>query len=483
MKPGLQQEMLEQLTSRELFDQAHAAAQHYLDGLLERRVFPSPEALEALQVFDEPLPDQPERPSEILRLLEEHGSQATVASAGPRYFGFVTGAALPAAVAARWLADVWDQNPALYVLSPIASQLEAICEKWIVDLLRLPAETVAGFVSGTSSATMCGLAAGRNHLLKRAGWDVIQDGLTGAPPLRVVVGEQAHVTVFKALALLGIGRSRLELVPTDDQGRMRLDALPELDERCLVIVQAGHVNSGSFDPIDEICDRARRLGAWVHVDGAFGLWAAASRAKRVLTRGIEKADSWSADAHKTLNAPYDCGVVLCRHRDALVGALQANDSYILYGNQRDGMLYTPEMSRRSRAIELWATLKALGRSGVEDLVDRLCAHAERFATKLKGNGFRILNDVVFDQVLVACDTPEATRTTLLEIQSAGVCWCGGATWRGEPVIRVSVVSWATTTSDVDRSVAAFVAAREAQSASAGRSAPPSAAAVANQSVP
>jgi glutamate/tyrosine decarboxylase-like PLP-dependent enzyme len=465
MKPGLQQEMLEQLTSRELFDQAHAAAQDYLSGLLERRVFPDAEALRGLEAFDEPLPDQPERPGEILRLLHEHGSPATVASAGARYFGFVTGAALPAALATRWLADVWDQNPALYVLSPIASHLEAICESWIVDLLRLPPETVAGFVSGTSSATLCGLAAGRNHLLKRAGWDAVQEGLQGAPALRVVVNEQAHVTVFKALALLGIGRARLERVPADDQGRMRLEALPALDSTCLVITQAGHVNSGSFDPIDEICDRARRVGAWVHVDGAFGLWAAASRSKCVLTRGIEKADSWSADAHKTLNAPYDCGVALCRHRDALISALQANDSYILYGERRDGMLYTPEMSRRSRAIELWATLKALGRAGVEDLVDRLCAHAERFAARLRGHGFRILNDVVFDQVLVADETPDATRATLAKLQDGGECWCGGAVWNGEPVIRVSVVSWATTAADVDRSVAAFVAARAAVSRS------------------
>jgi glutamate/tyrosine decarboxylase-like PLP-dependent enzyme len=472
MKPGLQQEMLEQLASRDCFDQARAAAYEYLDGLLERRVFPDAEALRGLDAFDEPLPDQPERASEILRLLHEHGSPATVASAGGRYFGFVTGGALPAAVAARWLADVWDQNPALYVLSPIASRLEAICEKWVVDLLRLPSDTVAGFVSGTSSATLCGLAAGRNHLLKRAGWDVIQDGLAGAPPLRVVVGEQAHVTVFKALALLGIGRSRLEMVPVDEQGRMRLEALPELDGTCLVIAQAGHVNSGAFDPIDAICDRARRAGAWVHVDGAFGLWAAASRDKRVLTRGIEKADSWSADAHKTLNVPYDCGIVLCRNRDALVSALQANDSYILYGEQRDGMLFTPEMSRRSRAIELWSSLKALGRAGVEDLVDRLCAHAERLATKLKAQEFRVLNDVVFDQVLVACESPEQTRGTLQEIQASGECWCGGALWNGEPVIRVSVVSWATTAEDVDRAVAAFVTAREAASASAGPIAAP-----------
>ncbi|MGE5264286.1 MAG: pyridoxal phosphate-dependent decarboxylase family protein [Acidobacteriota bacterium] len=456
---NLQEEMVSQIRGREVFEQAKSYAYAYMDGVYDRNVFPTDEAIRALTVFDEPLSPTPCSPDEILRLLHEYGSPATVAETGGRYFGFVVGGSVPSALAAKWLSDVWDQNAALYVISPIVSQLEAVCEKWIVDLLHLPAGTAAGFVSGTSTATLCGLAAGRNELLKRLGWDVNSDGLFGAPTLRVVLGAQAHATVFKALGLLGLGSARVELVPTDAQGRMLVDKLPELDSHCLVIAQAGNVNSGAFDPIDEICDRARRADAWVHVDGAFGLWAAASRTKQVLTRGIEKADSWSVDGHKTLNAPYDCGIVLCKHRDALVSAVQATASYIVYSDKRDGMLYTPEMSRRARVVELWATMKSLGKDGVEELVDRLCGHAGLFASQLQTRGFRILNDVVFNQVLVACDAPELTKATLENIQNSGECWCGGAVWNGEQVIRISVCSWATTTVDVERSVAAFVNAR------------------------
>lgn len=456
----LQGEMLAQARSAELFGQAQAYAREYMDGIRERRVFPGARDLDGLRAFDEPLPESPCDPREILRLLHEHGSPATVATTGGRYFGFVTGGAIPAALAARWLADAWDQVAALYLLSPVVSRLEAICEKWVVDLLGLPAGTVAGLVSGTSAATMCGLAAGRNELLRRQGWDASGRGLFGAPELRVVMTEQAHATVPKALALLGLGRARVELVPADRQGRMIVAKMPDLDARCLVIAQAGNVSTGSFDSLDEIGDRARRSGAWLHVDGAFGLWAASSRSYGNLTRGLEKADSWSVDGHKTLNTPYDCGIILCRDADALVSALQATDSYILYGEHRDGMNYTPEMSRRARAVELWATLKALGRTGVEALVDRLCAHAARFGGELGTRGFRILNDVVFNQVLVACESAELTNATLRHVQESGECWCGGAMWQGEPVIRISVCSWATTTTDVERSVAAFVNARE-----------------------
>ena len=468
MKPGLQQEMLAQVGERELFDRAAAYAREYMNGALQRRVYPDDAAIARLDEFDEALPDQPEAPAEILRRLHEVAAPATVTTTGGRYFGFVTGGALPAAIAARWMADAWDQNPALGVLSPATAKLEEVCERWVRELLQLPESTVAGFVSGTSAATLSGLAAGRNELLRRAGWELNQRGLAGAPPLRVIVGAEAHVTAFKALSLLGIGRGQMEIVPVDDQGRMRPDALPELDGRCLVVAQAGHVNSGAFDPVEEIGARVRRANAWLHVDGAFGLWAAASRSKRVLTRGIELADSWSVDAHKTLSAPYDSGIILCRHRDALVSALQANDTYILYGEQRDGMLYTPEMSRRARAIELWATLRALGRAGIEDLVDRLCAHAERFGRNLRAAGFLVPNDVVFNQVMVRCETPELTRDTLTELQATGECWCGGALWAGEPVIRISVCSWATTEEDVDRSVGAFVVAREAARSAARR---------------
>jgi glutamate/tyrosine decarboxylase-like PLP-dependent enzyme len=304
-----------------------------------------------------------------------------------------------------------------------------------------------------------GLAAARHELLRRQGWDVNAKGLFGAPPIRVVIGAEAHGTAFKALALLGLGRERVELVPVDGQGRMLAAALPALDERTLVLAQAGNVNTGAFDPFQEICDRAGAAGAWVHVDGAFGLWAAASPRLRHLTRGVERADSWSVDAHKTLNAPYDCGIVLCRHPEATVAAMQNTGAYIVYGDQRDGMLYTPEMSRRGRGTELWATLKTLGRSGAAQLVEGLCERARQAAALLRHAGFRVLNEVVYNQVLVACADPEQTLQTLRNLQESRECWCGSSTWQGRTVIRLSVCSWATTPQDIERTVAAFIQAR------------------------
>ncbi|MBI5034539.1 MAG: aspartate aminotransferase family protein [Chloroflexi bacterium] len=471
MNDPIQEKMFAQLRDKELFEHAKSYAYAYMDSVRDRSVFPTDQAIQALSIFDEPLPKAPSDPVPVLRLLHEHGSPATAAQTGGKYFGFVNGSSVPTALAAKWLSDVWDQNAAMYVMSPIVAQLESICEKWMVELLGLPAETSAGFVSGTTTATLCGLATGRNELLKHLGWDVNADGLFGAPNLRVVLGEQAHASVFKALGLIGLGRSRVELVPVDDQGRMMASRLPKLDKDCLVIVQAGNVNSGAFDPIDEICEQARRADAWVHVDGAFGLWAAGSRNKRSLTRGIEKADSWSLDAHKTLNAPYDCGIILCKHRQALVSTMQTTASYLVSSDKRDGMHYTLDMSRRARAVELWATLKSLGQAGVEELVDRLCAHAQAFAELLQTQGFRVLNDIVFNQVLVACDTPELTQATLDNVQKSGECWCGGAVWQGEPVLRISVCSWGTTRADVESSVAAFVRARNKAMASGGVSRP------------
>jgi glutamate/tyrosine decarboxylase-like PLP-dependent enzyme len=443
------------------FETAKTYAYQYMDTVQDRAVFPPQGAIDRLDVFDEPFPDKPCDSEQLLGLLHEFGSPATVAQTGGRYFGFVNGNVVPAALAAKWLSDVWDQNPAVYVISPIAAQLETVCERWLTDLLGLPENTVAGFVSGTSVATLCGLAAGRNLLLKRLGWDVHAKGLFGAPKIRVVLGDQAHASVFKALSILGFGSESAVRVPVDVQGRMVVDQVPALDAHTLVIAQAGNVCTGAFDPFDPICDRAARAGAWVHIDGAFGLWAAGSGNKRFLTHGIEKADSWSVDAHKTLNAPYDCGIILSKHKKALLEAMQASDSYIQYSGKRDGMMYTPEMSRRARGVELWATLKFLGKSGVEELIDGLCDRARQFAERLDAEGFRILNDVVFNQVLVSCDTPEETEATLEKIQQSGECWCGGAVWNGKPVIRISVCSWATTPSDVDRSAAAFAVAREA----------------------
>ncbi len=459
-QPTLQDRLSHQAADRSLLELAKAYAFDYQDTVFDRPPFPSASAVAGLAAFDEPLPASPGDPVVMLRLLHTCGSPATVATTGGRFYGLVTGGIIPPAIAAKWLADAWDQLAALYVTSPVVAKLETLCQQWLVDLFQLPNDSVAGFVSGTSMATLCGLAAARCELLRRAGWDVNAQGLFGAPLMRVVVGEEAHSTVFKALALLGLGRDRVEKVPTDEQGRMLADGLPALDNRTLVIAQAGNVNTGAFDPLEAIGDQARSAGAWLHIDGAFGLWAAASKAKRCLVHGMEKADSWSVDAHKTLNAPYDGGIILCRHRDALVSALQNNGSYIVYSENRDGMLYTPEMSRRGRAIELWATLKTLGRSGIEELVDQLCARARQAAEQLQAKGFRVLNDVVFNQVLVTVDSPDQTTAMVPLLQQSGECWCGSAQWHGLPVIRISVCSWATTEEDIDRLASAFVAARE-----------------------
>jgi len=363
-------------------------------------------------------------------------------------------------VAAKWLSDVWDQNAAFFVTSPIASKLEAVSERWIVELLGLPPQTVAGFVGGTSTALAAGFVTARNALLERQGWDVASRGLFDAPKVRVVIGEHAHGAVLKALAFVGLGCDRVERVPADDQGRMIAERIPALDDRTLLVAQAGNVNSGAFDPLDAICDLAQKANAWVHVDGAFGLWAAASGSKRALVNGMDRADSWAADAHKTLNAPYDCGIILCKHRDKLARAMQASGSYLqTTSGERDGSDFVPEMSRRARAIELWATLKTLGREGVEQLVDQLCERARGVAEGLRAQGFEIENDVVFNQVLVSCETPELTRRTVSNIQQDREIWCGDAIWHSNPVIRVSVCSWATTAADVERTVAAFCAAR------------------------
>ncbi len=456
----LHAQMRTELAEKALFEQVTSYAYHYMDEVSERAVYPTPEAIENLAHFDEPVPEVPQSGAEVLRLLHEFGSPATTAQTGGRYFGFVNGNVVPTALAARWLADTWDQNTALYVMSPIVAQLERVCEQWVVDLLGLPAGSAMGIVGGTSTATMCGLAAARYELLKRQGWDVNANGLFGAPLLRVVVSEQAHGTVLKALALLGLGKNRIERVPADEQGRLKPAELPTLDAHTLLILQAGHVSTGSFDDFTTLCDKAKQAGAWVHIDGAFGLWAAVSPSRKQLTEGIANADSWSVDGHKTLNTPYDCGLILCKERNTLVAAMQASGEYIQYSEQRDSMMYVPDMSRRARAVGLWATLRYLGKQGIAELIDGLCERAAQFGSQLQAAGFHVLNDVVFNQVLVRCDTPTQTQATLRHIQQSGECWCGATMWNGEPAIRISVCSWATTEEDVNRSVQAFIEARE-----------------------
>ncbi|MFH1074720.1 MAG: aminotransferase class V-fold PLP-dependent enzyme [Candidatus Firestonebacteria bacterium] len=456
----IREQMFLQRSDKELFEKAKCYAYAYMNKINDRPVFPSKESIDRLSVFDEPLRESSCDPGKILDLLHEYGSPSTVAQTGGRYYGFVNGSSIPVALAVKWLSDVWDQNPALYVMSPIASHLEVVCEKWLVELLGLPVGTAAGFVSGTSIATMCGITAGRNEILRRQNWDINVKGLFNAPKIRIVIGEQAHASVIRALSLLGFGKEQILRVPVDSQGSLDQDKLPLLDERTILILQAGNVSSGSFDPFETVCNKANKAGSWVHIDGAFGLWAAASGRKKILTKGFEKADSWSADAHKTLNAPYDCGIIFCKSREALSMAMQVSGSYFHYSDKRDGMLFTPDMSRRARAVELWAILKYLGKSGVEEIVDGLCARAEQFSKQLSEAGFNILNKIVFNQVLVSCGTEEETTNTLKAVQESGECWCGGSVWNGKHVIRISVCSWATTAEDIDRSVAAFIKARE-----------------------
>lgn len=447
------------MEQKDIFRQAQNFAFDYADHVLEGNVYPTPDAIADLDMFVEKLPKSVGNAAEILEQLNQYGTPASVAHTGGRYFGFVNGGVIPASLAVRWLSDFWDQNTALYVMSPITSKLEEVSESWLRELLGLPEKVVAGFVSGSSLAIFCGLAAARYRIFQNNNWDINKKGFCGAPKVRVVAGLQAHGSVVKAIALLGFGIDNIEWVETDTQGRIIPSEVPELNESTILILQAGNVSSGAFDSFDELCEKANKAHAWVHIDGAFGLWAAASSRLNHLTKGMEKANSFSVDGHKTLNTPYDSGIVLCNDKEALTHALHASGSYIAYSENRDGMLYTPEMSRRGRAIELWAALKYLGKEGVDELVSGLHQRAVQIGQELKAENFQILNDVVFNQVLVACDSDKITVQTMRHIQESGECWVGGASWDGKAVIRVSVCSWATTEDDITRSVNAFVTAR------------------------
>ncbi len=451
--------MYRDIRNESLFADAHERSMTYIDEVFDRNVYPTEEALSSLRIFDEDFPDAPTEASGVIDLLGRYGAPATVAQLGGRYFGFVNGSVTPVGLAAKEMATFWDQNTAMHVLSPFASRLESVVEGWLNEIFGLPDGTVAGFVSGTSLASFSGLAAGRYRLLERLGWDINTRGLFEAPRLRVVTGDHAHATVHKAVAMLGLGADAVERVPVDSEGRLIASALPPLDDHTLLVLQAGNVNSGSFDPFADVCEAAREAGAWIHIDGAFGMWAAATERLAHLTRGIELADSWAVDGHKTLNTPYDSGIVLCRDSEALSMALHASGSYLVLGEDRNSMFFTPEMSRRSRIIELWATLKYLGRSGVDEMVNGLHERAAQFADEVGAvPGFSVLNDVVFNQVMVRCDTDELTSSTLSRIQDLRECWVGGASWNGRRIIRVSVCSWATTPDDVSRSVASFAQA-------------------------
>jgi glutamate/tyrosine decarboxylase-like PLP-dependent enzyme len=428
----------------------------YLDGVASRPVAPSEEAVAGLLELGFPLPRLGLGATHVLHVLDEVGSPATVASNGPRYFGFVTGAAFPAAQAASWLSTAWDQNAALTVMSPVAARLGEVAVGWIADLLGLPSGIPGGFVTGATMANATCLAAARDAVLTRHGWDAGRDGLVGAPPVTVVVGAEVHATVRKALGIIGLGRDRAVVLPADGQGRIVARDLPALDGPAIVCLQAGNVNTGASDPFPPLIEWAHDHGAWVHVDGAFGLWAAASPATASQVAGVAGAESWATDCHKWLNTTYDCGLALVFDPETLRLAMEASASY-LPGSGAESMHLTPQSSQRARGVEVWATLASIGRDGVADLVERCCRLARRFADGMRAAGFAVLNDVVLNQVLVSFGDAARTDAVIAAVQADGTCWCGPTTWHGQRAMRVSVSSWCTTDDDIDRSVAAITA--------------------------
>jgi glutamate/tyrosine decarboxylase-like PLP-dependent enzyme len=428
----------------------------YREEIIDRSVIPSAEAIDRLKEFDIPIPDNPVNPDNIIKMLDEIGSPATIGISGGRFFGFVIGGSLPVSVAASWLSTAWDQNAGLFVGSPIGVVLEEVCLKWLLQIFDLPAESAGAFVTGATMANFTALSAARHAVLNNIGWDVEADGLFGAPPITVIVSEESHPTLFRGLGLLGLGRERVVRVPVDNQGRMDIKKFPKVNGPTIVCTQAGNVNTGSFDPIKEVCEIAHASNAWVHVDGAFGLWASAAPSKKHLADGINLADSWATDAHKWLNVPYDSGLAFVKNAESLRSAMSLTAAYLPQGEHREPSQFSPELSRRSRGVEVWSALYSLGRVGLAELIERTCNHAKIFAEELKAAGFEILNDVVINQVLVSFGTPEKTNKVINEIQNDGTCWCGGTVWQGKTAMRISICSWATTEDDVKKSLNAMI---------------------------
>lgn len=440
-----------------LLADAATRARNYLATLPERSVAPDPAAIARLVEFDQTLPQHATAEADVLAQLDELGSPASVAMAGPRFFGFVIGGSYPVSLAANWLAGAWDQNAAMHEVTPTAALLERYALDWTIDLLGLPGGCGGSFVTGATVANFVSLAAARNSVLGRVGWNVEADGLFGAPEVTVLVGAEVHPSVTKSLGMLGFGRNRVVRLPVDEQGRMGAGQLPAISGPTIVCTQVGNVNSGACDPVGEICARLAGSGAWVHVDGAFGLWAAAAPARRDMVRGMEAADSWATDAHKWLNVPYDSGIAIVRDPQALSASMAITAAYLMTDSaERNPADFTPELSRRARGIEVWAVLRQLGRDGVADLVERCCRLAERFAVGLGEAGFEVLNEVVMNQVVVAFGDSARTERAIAAIQADGTCWCGVTKWRDRTAMRISVSNWSTTEADVDLSLAAII---------------------------
>ena len=442
-------------------------ALEFLEGLPERRVGPVIPIDDLRASLGGPLPEQGEDPREVIEHLVRAADPGLVAMAGPRYFGFVIGGYVPAALAADWLTSVWDQNAGLYATSPANAVVEEVAAGWLLEVLGLPRTASVGFTTGCMMANFTGLAAARHSVLARVGWDVERRGLFDAPEIDIVVSGEAHATIHAALQMLGLGRERVKRVATDSQGRMREDSLREILKVCcgplIVCAQAGNVNTGSFDPLEEISDLVhnhRGAGGWLHVDGAFGLWAAASPSLAQLVRGAGLADSWATDGHKWLNVPYDSGIVIVKDAEAHRQAMTIAAPYLIQteGRERDPFDYVPEFSRRARGFTVWAALRSLGRQGIAEMVERCCALARRFEERLQGEpGVEILNDVVLNQVLVRFgNDDELTRSVIAGVQAEGTCWLGGTTWQGKAAMRVSISNWSTTAEDIERSARAIV---------------------------
>ncbi|AWF83026.1 aspartate aminotransferase family protein [Microbulbifer sp. A4B17] len=437
-------------------------AEEYVANICDRRVSPSAFDIDQMQFFNSDLARAGEPAEAVVESLHRYGSPATVASTGGRFFGLVVGGATPASMGAAVMNAAWDQVAVLESSAPSAIYLERIAANWILELLTLPTESSVGFTTGSSMANMVCLAAARNTIYQKLNIDLAKCGLAGAPPLRIIVSEQSHVTVHKALSILGFGMDQVIKAPCDEQGRVRADTFPEVDETTIICLQAGNVNSGGFDPFTDIIPKAKSKGAWVHVDGAFGLWAAASPVKSALTAGVEQADSWAVDAHKWLNTPYDCGLAICRQQGAVHNVMTTQAPYLQAGLEVPPKDMVPEFSRRARGVEVWAAIQEMGPKGITAMIDRCCIHAQHLCEGLAEMGYEILNDVVLNQVIATIGTTEDIQQIVSAIQEEGVCWFGTTSWRGKMALRISVSSWATTDRDIELTLNAIRRATETQ---------------------
>jgi glutamate/tyrosine decarboxylase-like PLP-dependent enzyme len=437
----------------DLLNKTNLYAQQYLAKMNQEKIQVGDEARSNLTGLDFDLQSQSVNPEKVIDHLNHLMAPATMKMTSSKFFGFVIGGSYPVSIASNWLTTAWDQNTGLEWTTPATAAVESVSSKWLLKLLELPKDSATAFVTGATVANFTALAAARNYVFKNANWDVEANGLIGAPELHIIISEESHPTVYKSLAMLGLGRNRVTKVATDDQGRIDINAFPEIKNNTIIITQAGNINSGACDPISEICDLAKAKNAWVHVDGAFGLWAKVSAKHKYLLEGVEKADSWATDAHKWLNVPYDSGLAFVKHEHALKAAMSITASYLPTENAgRNPSDYTPELSRRARGVDIYAVLHHLGTSGVEELIDRNCACAKQFAQGFEEAGYNVMNDVVLNQVVVDFGSEELNLAILDTVQKEGTCWVGQTIWKGITAMGISVCNWQTNSKDVDESV-------------------------------